>query len=801
MKQISKILTALTTLCFLVSAQPCHAELKGFEKIAPYKVAFYSNNSEKMLLHFCSPDVIKVEYSFDGDLPNEAPTPAVINDVLEVTDVNVDDNASHYVINTSSLHVSIDKNPMKLSIYDKNNELIVSDVPEPYRRSSEGEISCQKVLASDEQIFGLGEKGGLLNRRGGTFTMWNSYKPCYCIDEDPLYKSIPFFMSSKHYGFFFDNSWKSTFDFGVSNKDRYSISSKGGRMVYYIIIGEDYKDILSKYIQLTGKPIMPPKWALGFAQCRGLFVRQQLAMEVGTKFRELQILCDIIYQDIGWTDKLQNFDWRKPNYPNPHAMINQLKDMGYHIIVSQDPVISQNNRKQWAEADSLGFFALDRRTGKAYDMPWPWGGNCGVVDFTNPHVAEWWGQYQQKVIDDGVSGFWTDMGEPAWSNEDADDRLNMIHQKGEHAAIHNVYGLYWDRVVTEEFNRRNPNRRIFQMTRAAFSGMQRYCFSWTGDCGDNDLVTNSWKQFAYQIPMMLSASLCGVPFITGDITGYCGELDDYDAASELYVRWMQFGLFTPLSRSHHKDDIAVEPWEFGEEAMLCAKKAIELKYQLMPYIYTYAHEAYEAGIPLMRAMILEFPDDEECLKQDFQFMFGPDLLVAPVVEEGARMREVYLPEGQWYDWYTHELFEGGRYVNVDAPLDRIPLFVRAGSIIPTTDVMQYIGEKPDATIYINVYPGTGKDIDFTLYEDDGESLGYQRGENTTRTFSYSEKNGRVSIMMGDRQENGGYKFDIDRNIKFIVYSSSKPKAIRYNNRKVDNTWDNSKGYFVVKDKE
>ena len=165
------------------------------------------------------------------------------------------------------------------------------------------------------------------------------------------------------------------------------------------------------------------------------------------------------------------------------------------------------------------------------------------------------------------------------------------------------------------------------------------------------------------------------------------------------------------------------------------------------------------------------------------------------------MREVYLPEGQWYDWYTHELFEGGRYVNVDAPLDRIPLFVRAGSIIPTTDVMQYIGEKPDATIYINVYPGKGKDIDFTLYEDDGESLGYQRGENTTRTFSYSEKNGRVSIMMGDRQENGGYKFDIDRNIEFIVYSSSKPKAIRYNNRKVDNTWDNSKGYFVVKDKE
>ncbi len=785
---------------FLV-AQPCRAELNGYDKIAPDKVVFGTDNGQKMLLQFCSPDVIKVEYSFDGEFQDEAPTPAVINDALEKMDVNVADNANNYEIFTSALRVSLDKKPMRLRIYDTYQKLIMADVPESYQRSQDGEITCQKVLARDEQIYGLGEKGGLMNRRGGVYTMWNSDKPCYCIDEDPLYKSIPFFMSSKRYGIFFDNSWKSTFDFGAAKKDCYSISSKGGRMVYYIITGKDYKDILSKYIRLTGQPIMPPKWALGFAQCRGLYTKQKQALEVGAKFRELQFPCDIIYQDIGWVEKLQNFEWNRHNYSDPRAMTRQLKDMGFRVIVSQDPIISQNNREQWAEADSLGYFVKDRRTGKTYDMPWPWGGNCGVVDFTLPAVADWWGAYQQKAIDDGVAGFWTDMGEPAWSNEEEDDRLNMVHHKGCHAAIHNVYGLYWDRVVTEQFNRRNPDRRIFQMTRAAFSGMQRYCFSWTGDCGNNGRVTESWEQFAYQIPMMLSASLCGVPFITGDITGYCGKIDDYNAVSELYVRWMQFGLFTPLSRSHHEGDTAVEPWQFSEEALACARKAAELKYQLMPYIYTYAHEAYETGIPLMRAMLLEFPDERECRNQDFQFMFGPSLLVAPVTEEGARTQEVYLPKGQWYDWYTHELLEGGRYIKAEAPLDRIPLFVRAGSIIPTTDIMQHTGENPNAPIYLNVFPCQGKTVDFTLYEDDGESLGYQRGENTTRTFSCSEKDGQVTLTMDERKENGGYRFNIERDIEWRIFSSNKPKTVLYNGRKVKKGWDKAGGHFIIRDKD
>ena len=244
------------------------------------------------------------------------------------------------------------------------------------------------------------------------------------------------------------------------------------------------------------------------------------------------------------------------------------------MILSQDPVISQNNHLQWDEADQKQFFVKDIRTNKSYDMPWPWGGNCGVVDFTLPEVADWWGELQQKPLDDGVSGFWTDMGEPAWSNEEDLDRLNMKHHIGMHDEIHNVYGLTWDKVVTEQFNKRNPNKRVFQMTRAAYAGLQRYTFGWTGDSGNPYEVEDGWDQLSNQVNVGISAGLGGIPFWTTDISGYCGDITDYPGMAELYTRWMQFGVFNPLSRAHHEGDNAVEPWMFGEVAERNSKKLL-----------------------------------------------------------------------------------------------------------------------------------------------------------------------------------------------------------------------------------
>lgn len=742
-------------------------------------VNFALNDGSAIQLRLCSPSVIRIWSSPDGRFERSNASFAVINeDLQDIGELIVNEQNACYEIYTEKLRIRVNKAPFSLQIFDKYQKLLFSDHADKGHVSDGKRKVEYKTLRRDEHFFGLGEKTGKLDRRGETYKMWNSDKPCYSTVEDPLYKSIPFFMSSYRYGIFLDNTYKTEFKFGTESRDYYSFEAPNGEMIYYFIFGKDYKEIMTQYVGLTGKPIMPPRWALGFAQCRGLLTREDLTYEIARGYRERGIPCDIIYQDIGWTQHLQDFNWRKGNYKNPRKMLADLDSMGFKVILSQDPVISQANKAQWAEADSLGYFVKDVTTGRSYDMPWPWGGNCGVVDFTIPEVADWWGAYQQKPLDDGAAGFWTDMGEPAWSNEESPERLVMKHHLGMHDEIHNVYGLTWDKVVKEQFEKRNPDRRVFQMTRAAYAGLQRYTFGWTGDSGCADDVTKGWAQMAGQIPVLLSAGLGVIPFTTTDISGYCGEIDDYPAMAELFIRWIQLGAFNPLSRIHHEGNNAVEPWLFGEEAERNAKAAIELKYSLLPYIYTYAREAHELGLPIMRPMVMEFPMDTETYSLDTQFMFGEEMLVAPVVKKSARSRNLYLPEGTWIDFNDKKSeFSGEQWLTVDAPLSKIPIFVRKGSIIPRMPVMNYTREQETYPVTFEVFPAIeGESADFCLYEDDGEDLGYLRGEFLRTPVSCSTSAEGYEIEIGER-EGSGYKIAGEREFIFRIYTDALPKTV------------------------
>ncbi|MFH6991593.1 glycoside hydrolase family 31 protein [Flavobacterium sp. FlaQc-48] len=743
------------------------------------KIVFNCSNKAKVMLQLCSGEVIKIWVSANGNFIRNNESFAVVEEDLGWKDViHVKEETSAYEIFTEQLRIRVNKAPFQLQIFDKYQKLLFSDYAEKGFAYNSDKIKSYKTLRHDEQFFGLGEKSGPLNRRGGSYKMWNSDQPCYGLNEDPLYKSIPFFMSSNHYGIFFDNTYKTEFKFGSESNEYYSFEAPAGQMIYYFMFGNNYKEIIKNYIALTGKPIMPPQWALGFSQCRGDYTREDQAREVAAEFRKRKIPCDIIYQDIGWTEGLQDFDWRKNNYKNPAAMVKDLSEMGFKMIVSQDPVISQANEKQWKEADALGYLVKDIRTSKSYDMPWPWGGNCGVVDFTKPEVADWWGEYQQKPLNDGVRGFWTDMGEPAWSNEDAADRLQMKHHLGMHNEIHNVFGFTWDKVVTEQFYKRNPNKRVFQMTRAAYAGLQRYTFGWSGDSGNGSNVLDGWKQMANQIPVGLSAGMGLIPFWTCDISGYCGDIKDYDAMAELYVRWLQFGVFNPLSRAHHEGGNAVEPWKFGMEAENISRKSIELKYKLFPYIYTYAREAHDTGMPLMRALFLEYPNDKETFKLNSQFLFGKELLVAPVVEQGAITKEVYLPEGEWIDFNSGLIqYKGEQWITVDAPLNTIPVFVKKGSIIPQMPVMQFIGEKTSYPVTFDVFPAAlNKEASFTLYEDDGETRDYEK-DVYCKTKITSKTTGEGIVISISQRESKGFKPAGPRNFIIKVHAAGQPKDI------------------------
>ena len=739
-----------------------------------------------MAMTLAGESVLKLWYAPKGVFKRGNESFAVVNEKLqEMGVVQVEEQAQAYEIFTNKLRIRVNKSPFQLQIFDKYQKLLLGDHKDLGHVQDSARIAAYKTLRYDEQFFGLGEKTGPLNKRGRAYKMWNSDKPCYSPVEDPLYKSIPFFLSSYRYGIFFDNTYKSEFKFGTESNDYFSFEAPGGEMIYYFIYGNDYKEIIQQYTQLTGKPIMPPKWALGFSQSRGQYTNEALARQMAAEFRKRQIPCDIIYQDIGWVEGLQDFEWRKDRYTDPKGMLRHLDSLGYKMIVSQDPVISQKNSKQWREADSLQYFTTDVRTGKSYDMPWPWGGNCGVVDFTKPGVADWWGTYQQKPLNDGVRGFWTDMGEPAWSNEEATERLFMKHHLGLHKEIHNVYGLTWDKVVKEQFEKHNPNKRVFQMTRAAYAGLQRYTFGWSGDAGNGNDVLEGWGQLANQIPLSLSAGMGGIPFWATDISGYCGDIKDHKAMAELYTRWMQFGVFNPLSRAHHEGNNAAEPWMFGEAAEAACRSAIQLKYKLFPYIYTYAREAHDTGLPLMRALFLEYPNDEQTFNENGAFLFGKELFVAPVVKKGATTKQVYLPEGEWIDFNDGKtVYEGEQTVRYKAPLASIPLFVKRGSIIPMMPVMNYIHEQKSYPLFFEVFPAVeGSSASFVLYEDDGESLDYQKDVYAKTRIACVTTTEGYTVQVADR-EIKGYTPPGQRSLVIKLHMDKKPKAVTLHARKL-----------------
>ncbi|GET34782.1 alpha-glucosidase [Prolixibacter bellariivorans] len=760
---------------------------------------FTCENNINVQIKEVGPGIIRIWYDTDDFHRNNQSFAVVADESNGNQKLNISEQPQHYEIYTGDLIIRVRKAPFHISIFDKYQKLLMDDYQNRGFEMDSTRMASYVSLRPGERIYGLGEKNGSINRVGHQFKMWNSDNPCYEVDKDPLYKSIPFFMSSEGYGIYFDNTYKTIYHFGSESGDNYSFATPGGEMIYYFIYGPSYKQIIGRYMNLTGHPIMPPDWALGFSQSRGMLTNEKLTREIAKGFRDRQIPCDIIFQDIGWTQYLQDFNWRRENYTDPVKMLEDLENQGFKVIVSQDPVVSQNNKAQWTEADSLGYFVKDIRTGKSYDMPWPWGGNCGVVDFTNPAVADWWGNYQQKVIDQGVRGFWTDMGEPAWSNEESTDRLNMKHYLGMHAEIHNVFGLTWDKVVTEEFEKHNPNTRIFQMTRSAFAGMQRYTFGWSGDSGNGDDVTQGWKKLTAQIPLALSAGMGGIPFWSCDISGYCGDITDYQAEGELYTRWMQFGVFNPISRAHHEGNNAVEPWRFGPEVEAICKKAIERKYQLFPYIYSYARKAHDTGLPLMRALMLEYPDDPETADLNSEFLFGKELLVAPVTEEGAASKKVYLPEGEWIDFeHPKTVYTGKQWIDYPVSLETTPLFVRKGSIVPMMPVMQFIKQNPRYPLILHVYPASvNKKATFSVYEDDGESNDYKRNIFAERQLVCSTTREAYAINYSLKVSNG-YELT-PRELVYQLYLDKAPHSVITQDgkmKKVKEAWNPSGKHFA-----
>jgi alpha-glucosidase len=685
----------------------------------------------------------------------------------------VKDKGKSVLLSTNAIDVVISKNPVLISFLDKEGFPLSEDfTPMSWFPATEGHsVTSTKSLSYDEHFYGLGEKTGPLDKRRSKYEMWNTGEYGDDIKSDPIYQSHPFFIGLKEnraYGIFFDNTYRTHFDMGHTYEDRYMFSSEGGELDYYFIAGPLIKDVVKRYAYLTGYMPLPPMWALGHMICRWSYYPEKEVMDLAERARAERIPLDVIWLDIHYMDGYRCFTWDKSRFPNLSGMISKLHSLGYKVVSMIDPGIKADPLyfvfKEGIERDA---FAKYPHGGLYIGKVWP--KECVFPDFTRSDVQQWWGGLYKGLVDAGIDGFWNDMNEPDIFDTPTgtmDDNVDF-HDFGLHSShrkVHNAYGSTMAKATFEGVSHLMGKKRPFVLSRAGFSGLQRYAASWTGD------NTSNFDHLRLQIPMFLNMGLSGTPFIGSDIGGFFKS-----ANAELLTRWYQASSLVPLMREHNsRGEYDQEPWVHGDPYKSIIRKYINMRYRLLPYLYSCFYNASKYGSPIMRPLVYEYQHDSNTLTVDDEFLIGPNILVAPVLKEGGIGRLVYLPEGSWYDYETKDVLAGNKSMYYDAPLDKLPVFIKEGAIIPTKELGQYTTEKGIDTITLEVFPLQTKDSSTSiLYMDDGET---KDSPFVLYTFGMKKEEGNLSV---DIDKTG--VFDGIKSFNVKIYSE-RPRELKIDNK-------------------
>lgn len=602
-------------------------------------------------------------------------------------------------------------------------------------------IQVMKKMDRRDCFYGLGDKTGFMNKRGYEYVSWNTDDPNPHVDSyKSLYKSIPFFITLKQdavFGIFFDNTYRTYFDFGKESDDYYFFAADEGNLNYYFIGGNSMQDVVKGYTYLTGTAPLPQLWTLGYHQSRWGYRCEEDVQEIAKNMRKYGIPCDSIVMDIDYMRGYRVFTVDEKKFPDMKRLTGELHGKGFHLVTFVDPGVKKEE----------GYFVYDEGVEKGYFATTPdgeiyentvWPGDTVYPDFGRKEVRRWWGEKHRILTEQDVDGILNDMNEPASFDGElpGDVVFYAEDRKTCHSEMHNVYGHNMGRAAYEGL-KELTGKRPFIITRACYSGSQKYIMAWTGD------NQSLWAHLQMAIPQLCNLGLSGMPFVGTDIGGFGA-----DTTKELLCRWIELGSLSPFCRNHCSfGNREQEPWTFDEEATAIYRKFLKLRYALLPYLYDLFRQEEETGLPLMRPMVMQFEKDEETRNMNGQFMIGESLLAAPVVEQGATRKMVYLPEGEWYDYWSGEKLEGGRYVIRKAALDESPLFVRAGSIIPCYPEMDHVSGEKDRELILKVYPGEGE---YFHYQDNGEDFAYRDGE--YNLYHVTWKDGKVSVKL----EHQGY---------------------------------------------
>lgn len=664
--------------------------------------------------------------------------------------LSVQQTASTINFSTDSLKGVITKAPFSLRFYTPDEQLINKDEEGLTTSWIGDQVTTYKSLQDGERFIGLGEKTGSLDRRGSGYTNWNTDAFGYSVSQDPIYSSIPFYIGVHHglqYGIFFDNTNQSQFNFGASNNRFSSFGAAGGEMNYYFIYHTQVAGIINSYTKLTGRMQLPPLWSLGYQQNRYSYYPETEVLRIAQTLREKKIPADGITLDIHYMDAYKIFTWDKSRFPSPKGLTDQLNAMGLKTTVIADPGIKVEKGYGSYERGLKEDIFIKYPDGKPYTGE-VWPGWCHFPDFTSPAGRSWWGNEMKAYVSNGVAGIWNDMNEIAtWGQKMPDNVLfGFDGRTTTHKEAHNVYGMLMARASYEGFRQGLPGKRPFMLTRAGYAGLQRYTALWTGDNRSED------DHMLAGVRLINSLGLSGVSFTGMDIGGFTGG-----ASVNLFIRWMQLGAFTPYYRNHTAVNTpSAEPWTFGEEALEISRNYVNLRYRLMPYLYSGIYGSTQNGMPLNRSLAIDYTHDPLIYKGEFQneYLFGKSLLVIPVAGN-VNFTSAYFPQGSWYDLYTGSLQEGNVSKLLALQKNKLPVYARGGGIITMQSLVQSTAVKPSDTLTVYVYKGADKN-EFEYYEDDGESYAYENGNYYKRHIVY-DPSGRT-ITFSAPSGNGSSQF-------------------------------------------
>lgn len=719
-------------------------------------------------------DVVRIRISQDRQLPEDASWAVSEKARASAAAVKAQDSAGAVGFSTSALRVSIRRSDLCLTVRDAQGKVLVAeDAPLRFEGTA---FRILEKMPADEHYFGLGDKTGPLDRRGHAYTMWNTDAYRFQESTDPLYKSIPFFMTFRAgtaAGVLLDNTWRSSFDFGKESPSYYSFGAVAGPVDYYIFAGPTPRQVVETYAWLTGKPPLPPRWTLGFQQSRYSYMSQAELLKIATHLRADHLPADALYMDIDYQDRNRPFTINTKTFPDVPGLLAKLHAMGFHVVAITDLHIADAPNQGYAPYDSgiAGDEFVHRPDGSVYvGKVWP--GPAVFPDFTRAATRAWWGTLYKPFASMGFDGFWNDMNEPSiFDSPTGTMPLDVVHHIDEpgfrtrtasHAEIHNVYGMENSRATYDGLRTIEPETRPFVLTRASYAGGQRYAATWTGD------NSSTWNHLRMTTPMLESLGLSGFAFSGADVGGYAGT-----PPPDLLTKWIEVAAFQPIDRDHtEKGSGNQEPWVGGQAQEDIRRRFIEERYRLMPYLYTLADETARTGLPMVRPLFLDYPDatlDKHPIDIDpgvgAEFLLGHDLLIAPSpYPEDPDAYTIEFPTSGWYDFWT------GKRIPAPAPAGRpdpfappsatahiplsvqakptlagLPVYVRAGAILPMQPLVQSTDETPQGPLTLRIY--TGDDCRGSLYTDDGKSFAFEHGDSLRMHFSCAVTSSGLQISI------------------------------------------------------